>query len=201
MFHHMIRLCGTGSKLTKLPKVLLQQDFQPEKWVQENILAFWVIFLMRWRWWFSLSSVQSHTWVIQLKVLGIFNCCKTSVKGNIMKDWGSDTNHSGGLHQVLWTETCNVNCGQSGGVTKVLLSTNTYTYDLSVWWFVLILSELEKSHFQPFYSVCWNVFSMKIIQQDLMELLMWYLVKLEKTCNFCIQWWYLNLNFDAQIFR
>lgn len=98
-----------------------------------------------------------------------------------MKDWRSDTNHSGGLHQVLWTETCNVNCGQSGGVTKVLLSTNTYTYDLSVWWFVLILSELEKSHFQPFYSVCSNVFSMKIIQQDLMELLMWCSASHSKT--------------------
>jgi hypothetical protein len=98
-----------------------------------------------------------------------------------MKDWGSDTNHSGGLHQVLWTETCNVNCGQSGRVTKVLLSTNTYTYDLSVWWFVLILSELEKSHFQPLYSVCWNVFSMKIIQQDLMELLMWCWASQSKT--------------------
>jgi hypothetical protein len=68
---------------------------------------------------------------------------------NIMKDWGSNTNHSGGLHHVLWTETCNVNCGQSGGVSKVLLSTNTYTYDLSVWWFVLILSELENFHLQP----------------------------------------------------
>ncbi len=96
MFHHMIRLCGTGSKLTKLPKVLLQQDFQSEKWVRENILAFWVIFLMRWRWWFSLSSVGSHTWVIQLKVLGIFNCCETSVKGRTQ----IQTQHSGAV--IIW---------------------------------------------------------------------------------------------------
>lgn len=96
MFHHMIRLCGTGSKLTKLPKVLLQQDFQSEKWVRENILAFWVIFLMCWRWWFSLSSVGSQTWVIQLKVLGIFNCCKTSVKGRTQ----IQTQHSGAV--IIW---------------------------------------------------------------------------------------------------
>ncbi len=77
MFHHMIRSCGTGSKLTKLPKVLVQQ----EKWVRENILAFWVIFLMLWRWWFSLSSVGSHTWVIQLKVLGIFQLLQNFCQG------------------------------------------------------------------------------------------------------------------------
>ncbi len=111
-----------------------------------------------WKQWYSCPE-ELHVYLVQFT-------------WNIMKDWGSDTNHSGGLHHVLWTETCDVNCGQSGGVTKVLLFTNTYTYELSVWWFVLILSELEKSHLQPLHSVCWNVFSMKIIQQDLMELLM-----------------------------
>ncbi len=51
---------------------------------------------MLWTWWFSLSSVGSHTWVIQLKVLEIFNCCKTSVKGRTQ----IQTQHSGAV--IIW---------------------------------------------------------------------------------------------------